>query len=378
VQHGVKYVSLREASGYGDAARAYLLGLMRTGLPLTWTPMVGGRRLGPFYRPFTGRGVGDPELDLLCNKPLFYDTVILHLVPEYFPVWKKREAEKRVFGYTVWETDKLPAHWPPLLNMLDHLLVPSYWNKSVFAQSGISVPIDVIPHLISNPPPQSEELPCAVLSGDYVFYTIGTWTSRKAIWDTVRCYLNTFSNADPVTLIIKTSRRDFTTRGFRALFSHTASTLHQIMRTYRSPARILLVDREINAGEIFSLHSRGDCYISLCRSEGWGLGAFNAAALGKPVIMTGFGGQLDYLLPEYAYLVDYTLVPVEDINGRPSYCKDQRWAEPSLSHASFLLRHVFENREAAKERGERLASYILATFDNKKTIDRLINVLNAR
>jgi glycosyltransferase involved in cell wall biosynthesis len=132
------------------------------------------------------------------------------------------------------------------------------------------------------------------------------------------------------------------------------------------------------AAVFYPLDKEKTRYISLCRSEGWGLGAFNAAALGKPVIMTGFGGQLDYLLPEYAYLVDYTLVPVEDSNGRPSYCKDQRWAEPSLSHASILMRHVFENREAAKERGQRLASYILATFDNKRTIDRLINLLNAR
>ena len=31
------------------------------------------------------------------------------------------------------------------------------------------------------------------------------------------------------------------------------------------------------------------------RAEGWGLGAFEAAQLGKPVIMTGYGGQRDFL-----------------------------------------------------------------------------------
>jgi glycosyltransferase involved in cell wall biosynthesis len=377
VQYGVKYVSLHEASGYGDAARSYLLGLMHTRIPVTWTPMVGGRRWGPFYRPFTGRSVGDQQLDPVCNKPLAYDTVILHLVPEYFPFWKEREPGRRLIGYTVWETDKLPDHWPPLLNILDHLLVPSQWNKSVFTRCGVSVPIDVIPHLISSPPLQRDELPWAIPPGNYVFYTIGTWTARKAIWNTVRCYLDTFSASDPVTLLIKTSRRDFTKRGFRAFFSNTAATLKRIVRTYPNPAQILLINREIDAKEISSIHCRGDCYISLCRSEGWGLGAFDAAASGKPVIMTGFGGQLDYLHPECAYRVDCTLVPVEDIAGWPSYRQDQRWAEPSLTHASFLMRDVFENREVAKERGERLASYILATFDNKKTIERLIEVLNA-
>ena len=42
------------------------------------------------------------------------------------------------------------------------------------------------------------------------------------------------------------------------------------------------------------------------RGGGWG--AFEAARLGKPVIMTGYGGQLDYLDAELSHLVDYTLV----------------------------------------------------------------------
>lgn len=377
MQSGLKYISLHESSGYGDAARAYLLGLMHAGLLLTWTPMVGGGRLGPYYRPFTGRRVGDPELDQVCNKPLDYDNVILHVIPEYVPFWKERDPDKCLIGYTVWETDRLPAHWPPLLNMLDRVLVPCQWNKSVFRQCDVSVPIDVIPHLIRQPPNESTENQWPVAPEDYVFYTIGTWTARKAIWNTVHCYLKTFSAFDRVVLIIKTSRMDFTRRCFSRFFRGTKSALREITKEYQNPARILLINREISAGEIVSLHRRGDCYISLCHSEGWGLGAFDAAALAKPVIMTGFGGQLDYLLPEYSYLVNYRLVPVEDGARRTSYSSDQHWAEPDLQNASNLMRQVFEGRSAAREKGKRLASYIHAAFDNEKTIERLISILNA-
>ena len=339
--------------------------------------MVGGRRRGPYYRPFMGSCLGDPEFDHICNAPLDYDTVLLHVVPEYIPFWKEREPDKRLIGYTVWETDRLPGHWPPLLNLVDQVLVACRWNKSVFQQCGVSVPIDVIPHLTSKPLDESTKDQYPITPEDYVFYTIGTWTARKAIWNTVYCYLKTFSASDRVVLIIKTSRRDFTRGRFSRIFMDTKSAVREITEAYPNPARILLINREISRREIQSLHRRGDCYISLCRSEGWGLGAFDAAARGKPVIITGFGGQLDYLPPEYSYLVNYRLVPVEDARARTSYTNDQHWAEPDLENASSLMHKVFEDRAGAKEKGQRLASYIHAAFDNEKTIERLISILNA-
>ena len=84
---GVKYISLYEVSGYGNAARSYLEAFKYSDIPLTWTPMVKGNALGLGYEPFTGNKVGDPDLDLLCNKKIKYNTVIVHTVPEYFPFW---------------------------------------------------------------------------------------------------------------------------------------------------------------------------------------------------------------------------------------------------------------------------------------------------
>jgi glycosyltransferase involved in cell wall biosynthesis len=112
-----------------------------------------------------------------------------------------------------------------------------------------------------------------------------------------------------------------------------------------------------------ALHERGDCYVSLCRSEGWGLGAFDAAARGKPVIMTGYGGQTEFLSEDSAYRVDYRLVPVRAGFFQHSYTPDQNWAEPDLDHASRLFRHVFENREEARRRGCALGKHVRNSFD---------------
>ena len=111
-----------------------------------------------------------------------------------------------------------------------------------------------------------------------------------------------------------------------------------------------------------ALHTRGDCFVSLCRSEGWGIPAFDAAAYGNPVVITGYGGQLDYLDPESAELVEYELVGVDDPLGFPSFSPDQLWAEPSVAHAAERLRWVFEHREEAAERASAFSQRLLRTY----------------
>ena len=53
-----------------------------------------------------------------------------------------------------------------------------------------------------------------------------------------------------------------------------------------------------------------DCYVSLHRSEGFGLTPAEAMYLGKPVIATAYGGVMEFMTPENAYLVDHTMTRV--------------------------------------------------------------------
>jgi glycosyltransferase involved in cell wall biosynthesis len=123
---------------------------------------------------------------------------------------------------------------------------------------------------------------------------------------------------------------------------------------------------------IDELHRRGDCYVSLCRGEGWGIGAFDAASQGKPVVMTGFGGQLDYLDRNLAYLVNYSLVPVDEPAAPKSYSPDQQWAEPDVAHGARLLRAVMAHRDEADARGRALCADVLARFNARAVIDPLM------
>ncbi|PLX78700.1 MAG: hypothetical protein C0616_13570 [Desulfuromonas sp.] len=408
---GIKFYSWEPGNGYGDAAKAYMMGLVRLGIPVTWTPLVLGIRWaekGLGYQPFEGTTYADTELEPLCNRSIPYDIVIAHISPEYFPAIVENEPGKRVLGYTVWETDKVPAHWPPLLNSVQRLLVPCKWNREVFRSCGVHRPIDVVPHILPELPHSLPTTPQLDIPGlekdDFLFYTIGTWTSRKALWKTVEAFLQAFSAEDRVTLVIKTTQLDFThpqkmlelsrhliiialhlirkkhwvlqlNKIFDRFRTKTVDSLAKLIGSRKNGPKILLCDEEWDREKIEQLHHHGDCFVSLCHSEGWGLGAFEAAGLGRPVIITGFGGHLDFLPPELSYLVDYRMAHINDPTGGKSYTPDQQWADPNVKHAASLLRLVFENREQARDKGEALGHHVRSNFNETTVIKRLLEAL---
>ena len=108
-----------------------------------------------------------------------------------------------------------------------------------------------------------------------------------------------------------------------------------------------LVTRQLSDDEVRALHVRGDCFVSLCRSEGWGLGAFDAAVCGNPVVTTGYGGHVDFLAGS-PFLVRFDLLAVQDPAGYPSYAPDQRWAEPDVDDGAEMLRRVCSDRTGAR------------------------------
>ena len=65
---------------------------------------------------------------------------------------------------------------------------------------------------------------------------------------------------------------------------------------------------------------------------------FDLIALGKPVIITGWGGQTDYLGVDYPGLVRYEMTPVTGWLPHASYRPTQRWASADARHAGQLMR----------------------------------------
>ena len=376
----LRYIGLGDGSGYAVAAAALVRALRDAGTTIAWEPMLPGGGLGLGYAPAAAPDAGPADLWPLRDDTRACEDVIVHFVPEYYPHFIARErarGARRIVGHTVWETDRLPAHWPSLINQLDAVIVPTQWNLEVFRASGVHIPIWVVPHLPRPQQPVTAEDRAALLrrlpglAGRQVFYTVSTWLERKSIDPLISAFAEAFGPDDPVALVVKTTahdlervRRDPGHEGESVTVQPQFEAMlgRAVLRHGRVPPPIRLLTDELSDGELQALHELGDCFVSLCRAEGWGLGAFEAALAARPVIITGWGGPTAFLAPDAAYFVDWTRAPVQPGEANGSYTPDQHWAEPDLASAVAALHAVAADPRDAARRGEALAQHIRRTI----------------
>jgi glycosyltransferase involved in cell wall biosynthesis len=115
--------------------------------------------------------------------------------------------------------------------------------------------------------------------------------------------------------------------------------------------------------------NHADCYVSLHRSEGLGLTMAEAMSLGKPVIATGYSGNMDFMTEENSCLVPWS--PVLVGSGAEGYPASATWAEPDLEAAAQLMRRVFVDQEFASELGQRAQADIAQRFSAAVTGERM-------
>jgi glycosyltransferase involved in cell wall biosynthesis len=88
------------------------------------------------------------------------------------------------------------------------------------------------------------------------------------------------------------------------------------------------VNGDLSDAQMRALHMISHAYVSAHHAEGWGLGLSEAMACGKPVIATGYSGNMDFMDDQNSFPIPYTLGPVpEEMSRRlPWFTPDMLWA----------------------------------------------------
>lgn len=342
----IKYVCpIHDASGYAAAARMYIVGLIDAGVEITIKD-------SSFEGKKDGLGAEWARLTELIGRELDYDTVVVHLTPNNYPL--HAEEGKRNIGITVWETSAISEDWVPCCNMMDGVIVPCAQNVSAFASAGVTVPIVVVPYAIEVP----EGAGPASLPGTeglYRFYSIFQWTERKNPAGLLKAYFAEFSPDEPVCLVLKTYI-DFL-QPIRKQKREIARAVDMVRRNanFQGAPPVYLVVKRMSKEEVFALHAACDCFVLAHRGEGFGLPIAEAMALGKPAIATTFGGPEDFMKPAYSMPVGYSLTPTSGMPWIEHYNGKQWWAEPDLKAFSACMRRAYADREWSAEMGRRAA-----------------------
>src|SRR5579884_2998231 len=332
--------------GVGENARQVVGALDTVGVPLLplHGPAIPLSRQGHRY-VYRDHDEARYPLNLLCmNADVLPD--FARLVGESF------FAGRYSIGMWFWEvTSPPPGEWIEGFALLDEVWAPSdHVARTISAVSPIPTVRIRVPVQVPAPsalPPEA----FGTAADQYTFLFSFDHLSifeRKNPLALVRAFRAAFEPGSGATLLIKSinSERDPTGR----------QRLHEAVAGHPD---IRLIEEYVAPEAKDALTAACDCYVSLHRCEGFGFTMAEAMFLGKPVIATGYSGNLDFMTSQNSYLVDYEMVPIGP--GSDPYPASGEWAQPSVQHAARLMRHVFEHRDEARERGRRAATEIRRT-----------------
>jgi len=261
-------------------------------------------------------------------------------------------ANRRNIGFWVWELETFPSEWRGAFDLVDEVWVPTSYVRDAVAAC-TDKPVLRMPKAIEFEAPQGMGRTHFGLSQDeFVFlfsYDFNSFVSRKNPEAIIAAFRQAFADGTQrVRLLVKSTNGD-----------QIPDKLATFQRSAADDPRIEIRDGFLSRTEMFGLQNNIDCYVSLHRAEGFGLGMAECMYLGKPVIATGYSGNLDFMDSDNSLLVDYRMIPLRD--GDYMCWQGQHWADPDVAHAARLMRQVFDNRELARRVGAAAAISIRAS-----------------
>ena len=255
-----------------------------------------------------------------------------------------------VVGLWWWETQDFPARFFPAFDWVDHVVAGTTFVAKAIADVS-RVPVSTLP-LPVHVGPIAAELPADLPWPDgFVFYFSFDYHSvfrRKNPLGLVEAFTRAFAPGDGARLVIRSINGDRHPR-------HAA----ELEASASGRDDVTIVDAYVDEPTRNALMDRCDCYVSLHRSEGFGITMAEAMYLGRPVIATGYSGNVDFMTPDNSLLVPYRLVEI-GADAEP-YDPHGVWADPDLDAAATMMRRVFDDPSLRSSLGAAGAASIRQT-----------------
>ena len=337
----VNYVGyLRSHLGVGEAARQSIAALEAAGVSVR-THDVSASAAAPTgdYEVPTAQGKDAAAITILgCNADMLPG--VLGVVPR-----ELRDTFR--IGCWYWETPNFPEQWTNRFDLVDEIWVATRFVADAIREKA-TVPVVVMPPMVRPPSQQRDRawlgtlLP-EVAPEEFVFlfqFDASSVPFRKNPEGVIEAFSQAFSPEEPVRLVLK------------LLNGHAEPGLVDSMRSAADGRRISLLDQALERDDSLRLLASADSFVSLHRSEGFGLSIAEAMSYGLPVVATGWSGNADFTNADNAAIVPYEIVPGAQAHG--PYPPGTPWAEPKLDVAAKLMRRIWTDkawREAIGQAG---------------------------
>lgn len=264
-------------------------------------------------------------------------------------------AGKYNIGYFAWELPEFPDAWAPSFDYFDEIWCPSDFSAAAIAMKS-PLPVITMPHAIGFAPPAGTaaqlrerfQLPKDL----FLFLTLfdlNSYSARKNPRAVIDAFRQSGLAGRGAALVVKVQNVAANEADFAALQASTRDL----------PGTVLLTET-VSRADIYALEAACDCFVSLHRSEGFGLAVAESMLLGKPVIATDWSATAEFVDASNGCPVRAPLVTLEKSHG--PYAKGSTWADPDTTHAAEWMKILFADRALATRLGAAARKTIVDRF----------------
>ena len=337
-EHGFNVTGyFRAESGVGEGVRLLTMALEAAGVPFTTLEYTDApNRQG---HPFEARSTGGTTFDIniVAINADVTPVFAAKIGPEFF-------YRRYTIGEWNWETEKLPRIWQRGLDHVDEVWLSSNYSAEAVRQV-TSKPVFTFPLPIIRPTVTDEfsRADLGLPDGFMFLFTFDYFGGfrRKNPVGVVEAFKRAFRDGEGPVLVLKSVNGD-----------KERAEQEELRRAIGGRGDVRIIDGYLPVAQKNSLMGFCDCYVSLHRSEGFGLTIAEAMSLGKPAIATGYSGNVDFMNEENSYLVDWEPALVGEDRFFPP---DDRWSQPNIEDGARLMRHVYEHQDEARHKGDQAA-----------------------
>ncbi|MBN2546732.1 MAG: glycosyltransferase family 4 protein [Spirochaetes bacterium] len=322
--------------------------------------------------------------DVYWNKkklslfPYYYRNILFingNVLPSYYFDHKEYFKNKYNIAVWWWEFETGMESYITAFQYIDEVIVYSDFVKNIIEKysrkkckiSKLKYPFNDNWKIIKTPLEIRQEF--NINSNDYVFlFNFDYYSSfnRKNPEAVLKAFASVFSNKLDVKLILKTINGE--------KFPEKVKHLRKMINELKIEKQLLIINQVFTKNELISLFNSADCYISLHRGEGLGLGILESMALGKPVIATAYGGNLEFMKKDCSFLVDYKMIKAND--DYPVYKDVKYWAEPNYKQAAEMMNNLYKDKNLGKIIGTSAQNFIRSYYKHESILEEMKSFFN--
>jgi glycosyltransferase involved in cell wall biosynthesis len=284
------------------------------------------------------------------------------VISQHYPVHVPDNTEDAALALFYWEETLVPIETVRCLNRsFRGVLAPSAFVAKALVDSGVTVPVWRVgqaPQLddFRRIGAARRERRREVLS----FLHVSSCMARKGVDVLLAAYIRAFRRGDNVQLVLK---------GFPNPHNDIGARVARIRATDPDAPEIVVVNQDLSRQDLLSLYEDADVMVLPTRGEGFNLPAAEAMAAGLSLIVTGFGGHMDFCSTKTARLLDFRLAPSQShVTGGHAL-----WAEPSQDDLVAALREARAMPPASRARLRHAAEAVDAATSEPALVRRLMH-----